>query len=120
MTVRDFFDLMTCYAELNSRVWLGDCPTRAPRTRVIAHSTFPAYTVIVFKLDIHKQNDNRMTTESYDLTTADGWKDAVTSLRKVPLIGTMYAPYFWVADRIIEAVSPAKAVEKQAQQHPTS
>jgi hypothetical protein len=58
---------------------------------------------------------NKMTTESYDLTTADGWKAAVTSLRKIPLIGTVYAPYFWVADRLINAVSPAKAVEKQAQ-----
>jgi hypothetical protein len=54
-------------------------------------------------------------TESHDLTTADGWKAAVTSLRDIPVIGTMYAPYFWVADKIIDAVSPGKAVGKQAQ-----
>lgn len=56
-----------------------------------------------------------MTTESYDLTTADGLKAAVTSLRKTPVIGVMYAPYLWVAARIIDSISPAKAVGKQAQ-----
>lgn len=52
--------------------------------------------------------------DTYDLTTSDGWRAAVSYLRDIPVIGTVYAPYFWVADKIIEAVSPGKAVEKQA------
>jgi len=56
-----------------------------------------------------------MTKKSYDLTTANGWKAAITSLQKVPVIGKLYAPHIWVADKIIDAVSPAKAVGKQAQ-----
>lgn len=56
-----------------------------------------------------------MATKSYDLTTAEGWKAAVASLRKIPVVGTMYAPYFWVADKIIDVASPGTAVEKQAQ-----
>ena len=51
---------------------------------------------------------------SYDLTTTDGWKAAVAYLRDIPVIGTLYAPYFWAADKIIDVVSPGKAVEKQA------
>lgn len=54
-------------------------------------------------------------TDSYDLTTADGWNSAVTYLRGIPVIGTIYAPYFWLAEKIITAISPAQAVEKQAQ-----
>lgn len=51
---------------------------------------------------------------TYDLTTKEGWKDAVAYLRKIPVIGTVYAPYFWVAEKIIDSVSPGKGVEKQA------
>lgn len=51
---------------------------------------------------------------TYDLTTTDGWKEAVSYLRDTPIIGTMYAPYFWLADKIIDLVAPGKAVEKQS------
>lgn len=51
---------------------------------------------------------------SYDLTTSEGWKSAVTYLRDIPVIGAIYAPYFWVADKVIDAVSPGKGVEKQS------
>ena len=53
-------------------------------------------------------------SNSYDLTTAEGLKSAVAYLREIPIIGTIYAPYFWAADKIIEAVSPGKGVEKQS------
>lgn len=54
-------------------------------------------------------------TDSYDLTTTDGWKKAVTYLQGISAIGTIYAPYFRLAEKIIGAISPAQAVEKQAQ-----
>ncbi|WP_313402129.1 hypothetical protein [Stenotrophomonas sp.] len=52
--------------------------------------------------------------DTYDLTTTDGWKAAVSYLRDIPVVGTLYAPYFWVADKIIDAISPGKGVEKQS------
>lgn len=52
--------------------------------------------------------------DTYDLTTTDGWKAAVSYLRDIPVIGTLYAPYFWAADKIIDAVSPGKGIEKQS------
>lgn len=51
---------------------------------------------------------------TYDLTTTEGWKAAVSYLREIPVIGPLYAPYFWVADKIIDAISPGNAVEKQS------
>lgn len=51
--------------------------------------------------------------DSYDLTTADGWKKAISDLRDIPLIGYMYAPHFWLAEKIIDAVSPGDRAEKQ-------
>jgi len=56
-----------------------------------------------------------MKTESHDLTTAEGWKAAIASLRGIPLVATMYAPHFWVADKIIDALTPGKASQRQAQ-----
>lgn len=53
-------------------------------------------------------------TNTYDLTATDGWKEAVSYLRDTPIIGTMYAPYFWLADKIIDFFTPGKAVEKQS------
>jgi len=53
-------------------------------------------------------------TDTYDLTTTDGCKAAISYLRDIPVIGTINAPYFWVADKILDLVSPAKAVNKQA------
>lgn len=50
----------------------------------------------------------------YDLTTLDGWKSATSYLRRVPIFGTAYAPHLWLADKIVDAIGPAKAVEKQA------
>ncbi|MFC4298384.1 hypothetical protein ACFO0J_10065 [Castellaniella hirudinis] len=52
--------------------------------------------------------------DTYDLTTTDGWKAAVAYLRKVPVVGALYAPHFWIADKIIDTVSPGKGVEKQS------
>lgn len=52
--------------------------------------------------------------DTYDLTTTDGWKAAVSYLRDIPVVGTLYAPYFWAADKIIDAISPGKGVEKQS------
>ena len=52
--------------------------------------------------------------DSYDLTTTDGWKAAAAYLRDIPMIGKMYAPYLWAADKIIDAISPGKAIEKQS------
>ncbi len=53
-------------------------------------------------------------THSYDLTTTDGWKNAVAYLRAVPVLGTLWAGNFYVLDKILDAVSPGNAVEKQA------
>ena len=52
--------------------------------------------------------------DTYDLTTIDGWKEAISYLRGIQVIGVMYAPYFWLADKIIDAISPGKGVEKQS------
>lgn len=52
--------------------------------------------------------------DTYDLTTTDGWKAAVSYLREIPVVGTLYAPYFWAVDKIIDAVSPGKGVERQS------
>ncbi|MNL27540.1 hypothetical protein D3C87_1491370 [compost metagenome] len=52
--------------------------------------------------------------DTYDLTTTEGLKAAVSYLREIPVVGTLYAPYLWVADKIIDVVSPGKAVEKQS------
>lgn len=52
--------------------------------------------------------------DTYDLTTTEGWKAAVSYLREIPVVGTLYAPYFWVADKIIDTISPGKGVEKQS------
>lgn len=52
--------------------------------------------------------------DTYDLTTTDGWKAAVSYLREIPVIGKFYTPYFWVADKIIDAISPGKGIEKQS------
>jgi len=51
---------------------------------------------------------------SYDLTTTDGWKAVLSYLRDVPVIGIIYAPYLWTADKIIDAISPGKSIEKQS------
>jgi hypothetical protein len=51
---------------------------------------------------------------TYDLTTKEGLKAAVSYLRNIPVIGTLYAPYFWAADKIIEAISPGKGIERQS------
>ena len=53
-------------------------------------------------------------THSYDLTTTDGWKNAVAYLRDVPVLGTLWAHHFYVLDKIFEAVGPGNAVEKLA------
>ena len=52
--------------------------------------------------------------DTYDLTTTNGWRAAVSYLRDIPVIGTIYAPYFWGPDKIIDTVSPGKGVEKQS------
>lgn len=52
--------------------------------------------------------------DSYDLTTPDGWKAAISYLSKVPVLGTLYAPHLWFANKIIDVITPGKAVEKQA------
>jgi hypothetical protein len=59
----------------------------------------------------HKGN---VMADMYDLTTTEGWRAAVSYLRDKPVIGTIYAPYFWIADKIIDAMSPGKVVEKQS------
>lgn len=53
-------------------------------------------------------------TDTYDLTTTDGWKAATSYLRNIPVIGTIYSPYLWAAEMIIDAVSPGKGIEKQS------
>lgn len=61
-----------------------------------------------------RSKQSKHMAETYDLTTQDGWKKAVDYLKEVPVLGAMYAPHLWLADKIIDVVSPGKAVEKQA------
>jgi len=51
--------------------------------------------------------------ESYDLTTINGMKAAINDLREVPIIRTVYAPYFWLADKAIDLLDSTKSLEKQ-------
>lgn len=51
---------------------------------------------------------------NYDLTTKEGFRHAINALRETPVIGQLYAPYFWVADKIFELLKPGKAVEAQS------
>lgn len=52
--------------------------------------------------------------DSYDLTTRDGWKTAVSVLRSAPSIFRPSPLVFWLADKILDTVSPGHAVEKQS------
>lgn len=63
---------------------------------------------------VNVRHTGNIMTDTYDLTTTDGWRAAVSYLRGIPVVGTLYAPYFWVADKVIDAISPEKAVDKQA------
>lgn len=53
-------------------------------------------------------------TDTYDLTTTDGWKAALSYLGETPVIGLIYAPQLWLMDKIIDAISPGKEIEKQS------
>jgi len=51
---------------------------------------------------------------TYDLTTTEGWNAVVSYLREIPVVDTLYAPFLWVADKIVDAISPGKGLEKQS------
>lgn len=55
-----------------------------------------------------------MMKSNYDLTTREGLRSAIKDIRGVPVIGKLYAPYFWLADKALDIFEPGKAVEKQS------
>lgn len=59
---------------------------------------------------------------SYDLTTVDGFKIAISHIRATPIVGSIFSEQLWLlektlglAEKLIDVFSPAQAVEKQAQ-----
>ncbi len=59
---------------------------------------------------------------SYDLTTVKGFKSAIVEVRDTSIVGSMFLPQLWLleksfglAEKLIDAVSPAQAVKKQSQ-----
>ena len=51
---------------------------------------------------------------NHDLTTRDGFRSAIKDLREIPVLGQIYAPFFWIADKVFDFLEPGKAVEKQS------